>query len=88
MQLHGCAALRHILVEAAVPQSIQALTSLCSVQGVQSAVSPADRMSSRDSLPENASVICLKVGAVFNFRRATPFPMPNNREVVSHPAIA
>ena len=33
VQLHSCAALRHLLVEASVPQSIQALASLCSVQG-------------------------------------------------------
>ena len=58
--------------------------------GLQSALSPADTMSSRDSLPHNrpTSAICLKVSAVFNFRRSTPFAMPNNRDVVSHPANA
>ena len=54
---------------------------------VPSTISPASTMSSRNYLPHNTSAICLKVSAVFNFRRSTPFPMPNNRDVVSHPAI-
>ena len=56
--------------------------------GLQSALSPADTMSSRDSLPHNTWDICLKVSAVFNLRISTPFPMANNRDVVSHPANA
>ena len=60
----------------------------CAPHTLESAISPADTLSPQDSLPQNTSAICLKIGALFNFRRATPFQMPNNRDLMSHPAIA